>query len=150
MKVEYVVLADAAQAVNGKLYILGGGWSVYRCATFPSPIQIAIAMSVTFTANEAGMRVPLSIVIADEAGVPIVPEMKGQIEAGQPLPDLPKGVTHRLPFAANMGILIPRAGRYTIMVRVGSSSTPVGFDAIFVGHRIELTAEGSSTPERGN
>jgi Family of unknown function (DUF6941) len=150
MRIEYVVLADAVQAVGGKLYILGGGWSIFRSANFPTPIQIGLAISLSFGADEAGMKVPLSIIIADEAGVPIVPEMKGQIEIGPPITDLPNGITRRMPFAANMGIMLPRAGRYTIAVRVGASAVQIVFEAIFAGPRVEIMPEGGGTPERGN
>lgn len=152
MRIEYVVLADAVQAVGGKLYILGGGWSIFRAANFPTPIQIGLAMSLSFSADEIGMNFALSIIIADEAGVPIVPEMKGQIETGPQTTDVPKGITHRMPFAANMGIMLPRAGRYTIAIRVGSSAAQTAFDAIFAGQRVEIMpeSEGSGTPERGN
>ncbi len=150
MKIEYVVLADAAQAVGGKLYILGGGWSVIRAMTFPTPVQIALAVSVSFTPTETGQKFPLNVVIADEAGVPIVPEMNGQIETGHAATDLPKGLIQRIPVAVNMGIQLPRAGRYGIKVRIGPSSMPVYFDAVFVGHRVEFAPEGQGAPERGN
>ena len=39
-----MLLADAAQAVNGKLYILGGGWSV--AGPDPTPMAIALKMEV--------------------------------------------------------------------------------------------------------
>jgi hypothetical protein len=107
-------------------------------------------MSLSFGVDETGMKFPLSIIIADEAGVPIVPEMKGEIETGPQTADLPKGITHRMPFAANMGILLPRAARYTIAVRVGSSAAQIAFDAIFAGSRVEIMPEGGGTPERGN
>lgn len=150
MRIEYALLADAVQAVGGKLYILGGGWSFFRAANFPTPIQIGLAISVSFTAEETGRKFPLSIIIADEADVPVVPEMKGQIETGPPIAELPKGVTHRLPFAANMGVLLPRAGRYTVAVRVGPSSAQIVFDAIFAGPRVDVMPGGGGTSERGN
>src|SRR5579859_3451646 len=29
MKIEYALLADAAQAVGGKVFVLGGGWNLF-------------------------------------------------------------------------------------------------------------------------
>src|SRR5213594_576499 len=37
-----MLLADSAQAVNGKLYILGGGWSIIG----PDPAATAIAIKI--------------------------------------------------------------------------------------------------------
>jgi Family of unknown function (DUF6941) len=148
MKIEYVVLSDAAQAVGGKLYILGGGWTLFRAMKFPAPVQIALAMSISYTAAEAGKQFPLRIAIADEAGVPIAPELNTQVSAGPAKPDLPVDVDLRLCFAANMGLLIPRAGKYTVLVTAGPSSLVTHFTAIFVGRRLEQ--ESGNPPERGN
>jgi hypothetical protein len=148
MKIDYAVLADAAQAVGGKIFILGGGWNVYRSASYPAPVQLAIALGIGFTSNEIGIRYPLKIVIADEAGVPIVPELDGQIETGQPAPDLPKGLPVKIPVAWNVSFAVPRPGRYGIVVTVGSAQADLAFDAIFVGQKVQFGPE--SPPERGN
>src|SRR3989304_5729195 len=44
-----MLLADAAQAIGGKLYILGGGWSV----TGPHPTAAAIAPQIEGPWDEA-------------------------------------------------------------------------------------------------
>lgn len=150
MKIEFVVLADAAQVAGGKLFILGGGWSLFRAMHFPSPVQLAVAASISFTASEIGLKFPLQIIVADDAGVPIVPPMKGEVQTGQAAADTPRGATHRVPVAANMGITLPRAGKYAITVTIGSSKVAVSFDAIFVGQRVEFSSEAGSAPEQGN
>ena len=151
MKIDYAILADAAQAVGGKMFILGGGWNVYRSASYPAPIQLAVAIGIGFSSGEIGNRYPLKIVIADEAGVPIVPEFTGQIENGQPAPDLPKEVPVKVPLAWNVSLAVPRPGRYGIVITVGNAQADLSFDAIFVGQRVQF-GPGSQMPpaERGN
>ena len=83
MKIEYALLADAAQAVGGKIYVLGGGWNVFRAANYPAPVHLSIAVGLGFTSNEVGIKYPLNVAVTDEAGVAIIPEMKGQVETGQ-------------------------------------------------------------------
>jgi len=151
MKIDYALLADAAQAVGGKIFILGGGWNVFRSANYPAPVQLAVAIGIGFEADEVGVRYPVKIVIADEAGVPVVPEMSGQIETGQLTPDFPKGLPVKLPVAWNVNFAVPRAGRYAIVVTVGSARADLSFDAIFVGARVQLGPQASIPPsERGN
>ena len=151
MKIEYAVLADAAQAVGGKIFILGGGWNVYRSANYPAPVQLAVAIGMGFTSNEIGIRYPLKIVIADEAGVPVVPEFNGQIETGPAAPDLPKSLPVKVPLAWNVSFAVPHPGRYGIVITVGSSQAELSFDAIFVGQRVQFGPESSVPPaERGN
>ena len=58
MKIDYAVLADAAQAVGGKIFILGGGWNVFRSAIYPAPVQLAVAVGLGFAGNEVGGRHP--------------------------------------------------------------------------------------------
>jgi hypothetical protein len=153
MKIEYALLADGAQASSGKIFILGGGWNVFRGANYPAPIQLAVAIGMGFTANEIGIKYPLKIVIADEAGVPVVPAVQGQIETGQPAADLPKGSSIKVPVAVNMSFAVPRPGKYGIVVTAGSSHAELSFDAIFVGQRVHFGSGPGpviAPPERGN
>ena len=149
MKIEYALLADAAQAVGGKVFILGGGWNLYRSASYPAPVQFAVAIGLGFSTNEVGMKYPLNIAIADESGVPIVPEMKGQVETGQPAPDVPKTASVKIPVAININMSLPHPGTYGIVVTAGTSTTQLSFEAIFAGQKVEFEAE-ASAPERGN
>jgi hypothetical protein len=149
MKIEYALLADAAQAVGGKVFILGGGWNLFRAPNFPAPVQLAIAVGLGFTSDEVGIQFPLNVVIADEAGVPVVPEMKGQVETGQPAPDVPKTASVKIPVAINISLSLPHPGTYGIVVTAGFATTQLSFDAIFAGKKVEFAPEGT-VPERGN
>jgi hypothetical protein len=149
MKIEYALLADAAQAVGGKVFVLGGGWNLFRSASYPAPVQLAIAIGLGFTTDEVGIKYPLNVVIADEAGVPIIPEMKGQVETGQPAPDVPKTASVKIPVAININMSLPHPGTYGIVVTAGPSTTQLSFEAIFNGQKVQLTP-GDVAPERGN
>ena len=149
MKIEYALLADAAQAVGGKIFVLGGGWNLFRSASYPAPVQLAIAVGLGFSTDEVGIKYPLNVVIADEAGVPIVPEMKGQVETGQPAPDVPKTASVKIPVAININMSLPHPGTYGIVVTAGSASAQLSFEAIFAGKKVEFAPE-VAPPERGN
>ena len=149
MKIEYALMADAAQAVGGKIFVLGCGWNLFRSPNFPAPVQLAVAIGLGFTFDEVGSKYPLSVVIADEAGVPIIPEMKGQVETGQPALDVPKTATVKIPVAININLSLPHPGTYGIVVTAGTSTAQLSFEAIFAGQKVQLTPE-ESTPERGN
>lgn len=149
MKINFVMLADAAQVANGKLFIMGGDWNIYRSGNYPLNVQVALAFSVSFGPNEIGIKYPMKIVFVDEGGIPIIPEMQGQVEIGPPPEDQPKGMSPKLPFAINLGLQIPRPGKYEVKVTVGSSHLAVPFDAIFVGQKVELAFPPSGS-ERGN
>ena len=149
MRIEYALLADAAQAVGGKVFVLGGGWNLFRAANYPAPVHLAIAMGLGFSSDEVGIKYPLNVVIADEAGVPIIPEMKGQVETGQLAMDSPKGASVKIPVAINVNMSVPHPGTYGIVVTAGSSTAQLSFEAIFAGQKVQFAPEGS-VPERGN
>lgn len=96
-----MMLADAAQAVEGKLYILGGGWSI----TSPgAPMAIAIKVEVPWT--QANVRHTLRLALFNEDEQPIVigdqtVEMGGEFEVGRP-PGLRQGTDLDFPLAINM------------------------------------------------
>src|SRR5947208_14981607 len=62
-----MLLADAAQAINGKLSILGGGWSIIG----PDPVPSAIAIKVEVPWDEANKRHNLKLQPVDEGGRPV-------------------------------------------------------------------------------
>jgi hypothetical protein len=63
-----MLLADAAHAIGGKLYILGGGWSV----TGPNPTPSAIAIKIEVPWDEANTRHELVLELVDEDGKPVM------------------------------------------------------------------------------
>src|SRR5438876_10546107 len=62
-----MMLADAAQAVNGKIYIMGGGWSVMR----PEPTPYAIALKVEVPWDETNKLHTLVLRLHDDDGRPV-------------------------------------------------------------------------------
>ena len=56
-----MLLCDAAQVADGKLYILGGGWSM----TGPDPVPSAVALKI----DEAAATTALPVAIADHSPV---------------------------------------------------------------------------------
>jgi hypothetical protein len=110
-----ILLADAAEAVNGKLYILGGGWSV----TGPGPVPSALAIKIEVPWDQANQRHDLQITLLDADGhavnvptpagdVPL--ELKSQFEVGRPA-GLVAGTPLDVALAVNLGLLPLRPGR---------------------------------------
>ena len=109
-----MMLADAAQEVNGKLYILGGGWSV----TGPQLPPMAMALKVDVPWSAADQRHEFLLVLVDADGHPVRVDgqdsdvrASGQFEVGRP-PGLPAGTDIDFAFAVTVGSLPLAAGRY--------------------------------------
>ena len=112
-----MLLCDAAQSINGKLYIMGGGWSMIG----PEPTASAIALKVDVPWDEANRkhRMQLALLNADEQPV-VVPtpmgeqkvEVTAEFEVGRP-PGVKPGTAIDLSMAFSIGPLpLPPDGRY--------------------------------------
>ncbi len=118
-----VLLCDAAQEVNGKLYILGGGWSV----TGPGPFQSALAMKFEVPWDQANRPHELNIHLVDEDGAAVrAPgpagaqevRIQGQFEVGRP-PGLVPGVPLDTPMVIDIPPIDLAPGRrYTWVVEI--------------------------------
>ena len=109
-----MMLADAAQVSDGKLYILGGGWSV----TGP-PTPSAIALLVEVPWDQTNRRLEWRLELVDCDGYPVMtPDgeggenpivMGGEFEVGRP-PGTPHGSPIGLPLALNLSAAAARVG----------------------------------------
>jgi hypothetical protein len=147
MKIEFLILSDASQVVGGKLFMLGGAWNLHRSGNYPSQFQFSIALSILVPWDEAGIRHQFTLTIADDAGVPVIPQIQGHFEVGKS-DQIPKEITQRALVSANITMAVPRPGRYIVSATAGASKVDTTFDAIFIGQKIALTPE--SSREKGN
>jgi hypothetical protein len=109
-----MMLADAAQEVNGKLYVLGGGWSV----TGPVLPPMALALKLDVPWSAANQQHEFLLVLVDADGHPVGVEGQdggvragGTFEVGRPT-GLPAGSDIDFAFAVTVGSLPLAAGRY--------------------------------------
>jgi len=157
MKIEFLIVADAVQVADGKLFVLGGGWSALRAPILPIQMPVGVGVSILVDANEAGTGAiyPLAITISDEGGIPVLPPAQAQFQVGK-AEGTPRDMPQRVPFALNVPMPIPREGKYTVTVTAGpSAKSQTSFYAIFAGKKISLVTPPVPSPasagsERGN
>jgi hypothetical protein len=99
--------ADSAQAVEGKLYILGGGWNI----TGPEPSPSALAIYVEISWDMANLQHAWRLELLDGDDQPVmVPTpvgdqalvFEGVLEVGRP-PGIRPGTGLGIPIAINLG-----------------------------------------------
>lgn len=106
-----MLLCDHAQAAEGKLNVLGGGWSI--TGPQPTPFGIAILFQVPWDQANERHEFRLELIDADgravevDDGVPVMVE--GSFETGRP-PGLRPGTPIDFPFAMNSGPLVLEPG----------------------------------------
>jgi hypothetical protein len=117
MKTEWLILADSAQIVGGKLYLLGGGWDTLTVSSpFPVSRRCAVAASFSVPWNETNEKQNVEIEIVSEDGKELA-RMTGEIEVGRPAGTLP-GSQQRAQLAADMMLEFKEAGLFAIVARV--------------------------------
>ena len=112
-----MLLADAAQSVDGKLYILGGGWS--RIGPDPHPTAIALYIKVPWDRTNTPHRLLLELVdldgepvLVDTPSGPQAIRVETGFEVGRP-PGVKPGMPLDLSLALNLGpIPLEPGGNY--------------------------------------
>ena len=122
MDVEWLILADAAQVVGGKLYLLGGGWDrIVVNSGFPYDQRVALALSIIVPWNETNRKNSFEVEIVSEDSTSEEPDSLvkagGQFEVGRP-PGIRQGQEQRVQLAIDMNLRIARAGLKTVVARI--------------------------------
>jgi len=108
-----MLLADAAQEAGGKLYVLGGGWSMRRGS---GPFQMALAIKLEVPWTDANTPHEVVAELLDQDGQSVLMAEKpvrieGKIELGRP-PGLPAGTALDAPMAWNIAGIQLEPGGY--------------------------------------
>ena len=102
-----MLLCDAAQVSDGKLYILGGGWSM----TGPDPVPSAVALKIDVDWHEAETSHHWELFFEDADGRPVLMEtaegtqpveVRGEFTVSQPQ-GIPEGSPIDVALAVNLG-----------------------------------------------
>jgi hypothetical protein len=136
MEVEFLILADAVQAVNGKLYMLGGGWTTFHAAKIPTTHPLGIALGLRVPWEETNQLHRLQINLVNSDGESVSPAMQAELEMGRP-PGLRPGSDQTAAIAVNATVTFAKAGRYEVRAAVeGQTVRTAVFDVVPVQPRL--------------
>jgi hypothetical protein len=117
-----VILSDAAQTVDGKLYVLGGGWTQASGAT---PLHVALGIVAAVPWEDANRQHPVLVQLIREDGEPVEQDggpvqAEGQFEIGRP-PGIKEGSDLNATMVLKFNGLDLRPGGYVFQVQVGDA-----------------------------
>lgn len=110
--VDFLILADRAESVNGKLYMMGGGWDRLLVADFTQAQPISIGMGIMVPWNATNMGHTLVVRVESQDGTELAMLTLG-FNAGRP-PTLGQGESQKIVLAFQIGLLLPGPGAYVI------------------------------------
>lgn len=115
--VEYLILADAVEALGGKLYMMGGGWDQIFVQTLEAPVSLQIACGVNVPYNDTDDEHTLTMNVADPDRNPVGPALNLTFRTGRS-PNLARGAATHIPFAIKAGFMFPQHGEYVVVATV--------------------------------
>jgi hypothetical protein len=116
-----VLLCDAAEAVNGKLYVLGGGWTAVQSADRPVSMSLGIVVTVPWDRTNMPHELRIELLDADGQVVRFGDQpvsVQTTFEVGRP-PGVKAGSSFNSPMAWNFAGLVLPAGGYEFKVSIG-------------------------------
>ncbi len=134
MRVEWIIMADSAEVVNGKLYLMGGGWD-HLVVNQPFPTQQLISIAVSFSVgwDETNIRQPMEIRIEDMEGKQLA-RVNGEIEAGRPRGITP-GQAQRVQLAFKLPLRIEKPDRFSVTALIADEIAGHASFGITAGRR---------------
>lgn len=127
-RIENLILANHVEAVNGLLYISGGGWTDHwrPAATNPGqPVVSHLGVGVTVLVPwiASGSPYPLSVAVEDSVGTQIAGVVT-QLSSTRP-PGLPTGADLRSVLALSLNLVFPTGGEYRVVATLADQPARV-------------------------
>ena len=140
MEVEWLILADYAEVVGNKLYLMGGGWDVLTVnSEFPAKHRSAVAASFKVPWNETNQRHNVEIEIATQDGNTLA-KAGGQFEVGRPA-GIPAGQDQRWQLALNIEMTFEHPGTFVIIARVEEQEMTRSHFNVMAGPMLQMKRE---------
>jgi hypothetical protein len=111
--IEFLLPADRAEAIGGKLYMLGGGWDRIAVSDFSQPVPLGIAIGLLIPRSRLGQELSLHIFVKDAAENVVNPAVRVHVSI-PPGSAGTEGLPNRAMLAVNGVWIFPRPGIYRI------------------------------------
>jgi hypothetical protein len=82
-RIDSFLVADFAQSINGKLYLMGGGFNTIGAAAFPLQVAFFLGAILKVPWNDTNRRLPIEATVETEEREPLGWNMQGEVEAGR-------------------------------------------------------------------
>jgi hypothetical protein len=124
IEIDFLMVADRAEVVNGKLYAMGAAWDRIGVADFtkPMPISVAVGVLVPWTATNQPHTVTLTLRDAD--GGPVDFRVDANFVTGRP-PFLNGEVQRVLLAIPGASVVLPGPGNYVLAAAIDGAEMKV-------------------------
>jgi hypothetical protein len=114
--IDYLILANHVEAVNGLLYINGAGWTDHvRPANQQSNFGVGVSICIPW--HETNQPHDLIIRVENEDGTTVLANVEAQLNIGRP-PTLPPGTEQHAAIGMTVSTIFPSAGNYQVVAQI--------------------------------
>lgn len=117
--VDFLILADRAEAVNGKLYMMGGGWDHLYLAEFGQQQPISLGVGILVPWNATNQAHGLAVRVETEDGAELI-SAQLNFTAGRP-PTLKPGQSQRVVLAFQLPVKLAALGTYVVKALINDN-----------------------------
>jgi hypothetical protein len=118
--VDYLLVADYAEVINGRAYIMGAGWDKFAPPAYPAPMRIGIAVGIRVPYLESNTPHRLSVRLRNGDGQEVF-KIEGDLETGRPPGS--RGDSILVPLAVNAQVDVPAPQLFELLAEVDGQST---------------------------
>lgn len=130
IQIRVMLLADAAQAVGGKLYVLGGGFDRINMPTVPFSHRFDLAMLIQVPWVATNQPYQIVVELQDADGEPMGYRAEATMETGRP-PGIRQGTALTIPIAIPVIADFSGPGRYVLQASInGREANRVAIEAV--------------------
>ena len=115
--IDFLIVADYVETVNGKLYMMGGAWQNYTLADPSRPVRFGIAVAIGVPWGATNEQHTLQLRVDDADGKTVTPTMSINFQVGRP-PQLPPGQEQRVVWALNGDFGLAAPGSYRVVAAI--------------------------------
>jgi len=121
VSLDFLLVADYAEAINGKIYIQGGGWDQYFVNDrFPAEFRLGIAIGLRVPWDETNRNHELEVSVHFDDVHAEVGRIEAKFEVGRPA-GIAGGSSQFLPLGFNVPVSLP-AGQYAVVATLGGET----------------------------
>lgn len=136
MRLDFLILADKAEAIGGKLYLMGGGFDRVALPQLPGSALFDVAAGILVGYNETNQQHAFELRFEDADNRELMPPLQGTFEVGRP-PGMGAGSEQRAIVVLRGPFPVPAPGDYSwVLVLDGQRQPPTRFrvdQAVVVG-----------------
>lgn len=120
--VEFLMLADRAEVLNGKLYVMGGGYDRRTINNITAPVTLTMVVGVLIPWTSTNQPHEIKLVLETEDGIMVGQEVQGQLTVGRSAQAI-SGQLFRVMTVVNLTVTLPGLGAYRVIATLDNGES---------------------------